>query len=760
MPLPSLPSRGARALGQAMAMSMVGGASCFEFATRPQPAAANAGPLSVPPTALRAGVGGRLTATGASLPEALALAPSAICATDLASPVDGARRGAAVAAALTAAVVCSARRRAGGRGGRDAATWRGVIARTAATDAGAGDVLSDSQGPKVLFASAAIGLSTGVGVLIFEKAIQFGERFREDLPLPILAPFIGAAIVCAMFSLAGPEGLKGTDTKSLKSYLAPGGALPPPNWPLRAVANAFAAAVTLGSGNSLGPEAPAAVLGANVAFGVSQVFSLGEGSAEDEEETTLDEGQGAAPGPKERAFIDQALQGSKVVAKMEAKEIDKLEKSFRKVILSKGEVLMRQGDDVNDSDPGLYVTSSGELDVFVAMDDAEGEVGEFGKKVARYSGGGQLIGELAVLFRAPRAATVIASQDCVLWTVDRASFRAAGGRSQGAMKSLSMNSDSVVASGAAAGVAAGFNAPIAGIFFASEVVRPKDENSLDLTTRLLAAALSAAVVTSFTGGGPGFLTDVDFAWKGGNVELVIFAFLGVTVGVISYVFRRLAVSCRSFVAWMKEQGYPENLLPFVGALATVVISLWCSGRVQFDGFGALNEVLGDAKKALDPDVSEWSVGPLASPRNTGASFTAMALLGLLASKMLSTAACQASGLVGGAFAPSLFMGACLGAAVGRATAALLGGVQVISSSATYVVVGAASMLAANCSVPVTSVVLAVELAGGSSYEATLPLILGIALALYISSVLLPALFEGLSREDALRQFEDQAENLI
>ena len=48
---------------------------------------------------------------------------------------------------------------------------------------------------------------------------------------------------------------------------------------------------------------------------------------------------------------------------------------------------------------------------------------------------------------------------------------------------INQNPDALLASGAAAGVAAGFNAPIAGIFFASEVVRPADDNSLDLTTR-------------------------------------------------------------------------------------------------------------------------------------------------------------------------------------------------------------------------------------------------------------------------------------
>lgn len=99
-------------------------------------------------------------------------------------------------------------------------------------------------------------------------------------------------------------------------------------------------------------------------------------------------------------------------------------------------------------------------------------------------------------------------------------------------------------------------------------------------------------------------------------------------------------------------------------------------------------------------------------------------------KVLVTAFSSVSGLVGGTFAPSLYIGACLGGALGRMLEA-----TALSHSAatTYVVVGMASMLAANCSVPITSVVLAVELAGGESYEATLPLITGIGVALYAAS---------------------------
>eukprot|EP00913_Durusdinium_trenchii_P021203 g19918.t1 len=90
---------------------------------------------------------------------------------------------------------------------------------------------------------------------------------------------------------------------------------------------------------------------------------------------------------------------------------------------------------------------------------------------------------------------------------------------------------------------------------------------------------------------------------------------------------------------------------------------------------------------------------------------------------------------------------------------LIEGIAMAHSDAqTYIVVGMASMLAANCSVPITSVVLAVELAGGASYEATLPLITGIGVALYVSAVLLPAILDGLDRDAALQRLGEEAED--
>lgn len=616
---------------------------------------------------------------------------------------------------------------------------------------------SGDSGPLSLVTSASIGICTGFGVLAFEMLIHSLEHLREAIPFPLVAPIGGALLLGLIFTLRGDDGLKGTDLKSLKSYDGAGGAKPPEDAPLRAAMNATCAAISLGFGNSLGPEAPAATLGANVAFNIYQVVRPSDDVDEGKVKVDVESGP-AVPCEMTSALISQALAGSQVVANLEDSEIERLKRSFKQVKVAAGEPLIKQGDEVGDKDPGLFIVETGNLDVYV---QGQGETGSgFGKKVFSYTERGMVIGELAVLYRDPRAATVLAQTDSVLWSVDRASFVAAGGRAEGAMKTLSMSPASLLASGAAAGVAAGFNAPIAGIFFAAEVVRPTGENSLDLVTRLLAAALSAAVVKSFTSG-DATLTQVQFDWVGGNVELLAFIFLGALTGVVSYMTRRWAGLAREGISTLSDNGVPKNLLPLVGSIFTICASLLCAGRVQFDGFGAFNEVLGDAALPMAEGTTQLSLDGLTADRITTPGefgvFTAASLLALVFLKMTSTGVCQASGLVGGTFAPALYMGACLGGSLGRSLGAAVAGLGVVSSPSTYVVAGAASMLAANCSVPITSVVLAVELAGGSSYSATLPLICGIGIATYVSNIYLPGLFEGLDRGAALRRLEAAAE---
>ena len=81
--------------------------------------------------------------------------------------------------------------------------------------------------------------------------------------------------------------------------------------------------------------------------------------------------------------------------------------------VEKDEVVIQQGA-VGDY---FYVVETGELDVYVSKKE-----GELGPKVWHYGPGGSF-GELALMYNAPRAATLIACSPCVLWALDRVSFR-------------------------------------------------------------------------------------------------------------------------------------------------------------------------------------------------------------------------------------------------------------------------------------------------------------------------------------------------
>ena len=108
---------------------------------------------------------------------------------------------------------------------------------------------------------------------------------------------------------------------------------------------------------------------------------------------------------------------------------------------------------------------------------------------------------------------------------------------------------------------------------------------------------------------------------------------------------------------------------------------------------------------------------------------------LIIAKIFLTSVCQSSGQVGGLFAPALFIGACLGGLLGRGlrdflwplalwlpelSAFNVEGPFVFSVPATYAIVGMAACLGSVCNVPLTAVVLLLELAGGKDYGVVLP----------------------------------------
>jgi len=111
--------------------------------------------------------------------------------------------------------------------------------------------------------------------------------------------------------------------------------------------------------------------------------------------------------------LTQALTKCFMFAALSGEDLPVLIKAFREVPVTAGTTVINQGDEVVSDQPALYVFESGKLSVFKTGVEAS---------VFKYDTAGQYFGDLALLYNAPRAATVKADEDCVLWSIDRNTF--------------------------------------------------------------------------------------------------------------------------------------------------------------------------------------------------------------------------------------------------------------------------------------------------------------------------------------------------
>ena len=309
----------------------------------------------------------------------------------------------------------------------------------------------------------------------------------------------------------------------------------------------------------------------------------------------------------------------------------------------------------------------------------------------------------------------------------------------------------LVAAGSAAGISAGFGAPIAGLFFAFEsVLQPAsarragnaagDVDDLGgstgfgaLTTEsvILASVLAAVVSGALLGEQPAFIVPA-FELKN-LAELPLYLPLGLLCGATAVAFRSSsAVIGRGFAALERggasgvggeESGETANSsarfairvprewhAPLGGAAFGVVATLF--PEVTYQGFDNVNSMLG----------AEGS--PFRTP------YSPSLLTGLVLVKLAATALCRQSGLVGGVYAPSLFMGAALGSAYGAALVPLaLAGAPVAPPQA-YALVGMAGVLAGICRVPLTAILLLFELT--HDYRIIVPLMGTVGVASWVA----------------------------
>ncbi len=258
----------------------------------------------------------------------------------------------------------------------------------------------------------------------------------------------------------------------------------------------------------------------------------------------------------------------------------------------------------------------------------------------------------------------------------------------------------LVACGAAGGIAATFNAPIAGVFFALELILR------DFGTRNFGVVVLSSVVATAVGriafGGEAFLTLPGFHVNSA-VEYPLYAILGIIAAVVGVAFIRVLYGCEDFADSIWRG--PAWLRPAVGGLLLGVILL------------VLPEMYGVGYPVLENAI--------------GGQYAFAFLVALLVGKIAATSVTMAIGGSGGVFAPSLFMGAMLGSAFGLGVHALLP--DATANAGAYGLVGMAAVFAAAGRAPITAVIIVFELTG--DYSIILPLMLAVVIATALSRVI-------------------------
>lgn len=126
-----------------------------------------------------------------------------------------------------------------------------------------------------------------------------------------------------------------------------------------------------------------------------------------------------AKNPAQEQRIRDALAQAFMFAALDERELKIVVDAFKEHNFTKGDAVIKQYDDVTDDSPGLFVLEQGELAAYKRKTKEDTFPGN---QVYKYGKTGESFGELALLYNAPRAATVMAEGDCTLWSIDRATF--------------------------------------------------------------------------------------------------------------------------------------------------------------------------------------------------------------------------------------------------------------------------------------------------------------------------------------------------
>ena len=262
----------------------------------------------------------------------------------------------------------------------------------------------------------------------------------------------------------------------------------------------------------------------------------------------------------------------------------------------------------------------------------------------------------------------------------------------------------LVACGAAAGIAATFNAPIAGAIFALEVILNK------FTVRYFGAvvisSVTAAIVSHLQlGDKPAF--DVPAYSLNHLGEIPIYLVLGILSAIVAVIFIRLLYWTEHF---FDNWGIPLAVKTGLGMVLTALVGLYLlpNGEVLGPGLHLIGETIAD-----------------------GFSMPLSLMVALLIWKLVATCFTLGSGNSGGVFAPSLFMGAVLGGIVATIAQRLFPNMLIVPAA--YAIVGMAAVFASAARAPITAILIVFEMS--NDYQLILPLMLATVLSTLLAEYL-------------------------
>ncbi len=259
----------------------------------------------------------------------------------------------------------------------------------------------------------------------------------------------------------------------------------------------------------------------------------------------------------------------------------------------------------------------------------------------------------------------------------------------------------LVATGAGAGLAAVFNAPVTGVLFALEVILA--DFSINAFSPIIFATVIATTISHYLIGSSPVLK-IPVYYLESAYEFPLYFLMGIIGALVSVFFSQTLTFTEDLFGRIKQ--LPSYIKPAVGGLIVGAIALYYPEIYGFDDSAIYTALI--------------------------AHHTILALFALLMIKIVATSITLGSGGTGGLFTPSLFIGATFGALFGAIVNAIFP--EVTASPGAYALVGMGVIIAGTTHATLSAMLLIFEIT--SNYQIILPLMLGTIVATLFSRILM------------------------